>query len=361
MADEPQINASMSIDVRKFYRVISAISNASQIQIGSDGSGLTMNGERGWTLRYQITQLQEDPYSLPELSPIHYEGSAEMSSEEFCELTEAAAAVSNELTYRVSKGSLWIEARSGDYQLSAKPSRTAVVSNPAKGEIESHLIANYVRSLEPLIKRCDRVKLKLGNEKPITLDLYYSEKGKFSFAFSPKKATPTHRVRESISLPRITISKFPEFLAYLANSPSGEEARLLKLGHLETTGGDYGRLGKILGLVGGTRGKVKLTKTGIFFANVLKSDTSQAAVFLNKLLLKKVRQYKAMIKLLEKRPMDPDELYVALNSKGNRMTVDRQDLSTLLGLAMWCNVIDRRMSLYYFGRKEREIDGKRDV
>ena len=29
--------------------------------------------------------------------------------------------------------------------------------------------------------------------------------------------------------------------------------------------------------------------------------------------------------------------------------IDRQDLTTLLGLAIWCGVVDRKLALYYFG------------
>lgn len=345
-------NAKMGIDVRKFYRILSAISRASEIRIGFDEDGLSLNGLRGWTLGYHVARLQEDPYDLPEPNPMRYRGSVELSSKEFCELTDAASAISNELTYRISKDGFWIEAASGDYQLSARPSRTAVVHNPSKEILESKLIANYVRSMEPLIRKCDKVSIRLDNGKPIELALQYSNKGTFSFSFSPRKSEPKRQSRKGISLPRLTVSKFPEFLAYLGNSPLGEELRIMKLGHLETAGGDYNRLGKILGLVEG-RKKITLTKEGVFFVNVLKSDTNQAALLLNKLLLTRVQPYITMIRLLEKRPMDPNDLYTALNSKSRKVVADRQDVSTMLGLAMWCNVIDRRMSLYYFGRKER--------
>ncbi len=348
------IDASFGVNVQKFARILPALGRATEILIGADENGLTLGGKRDWAIDFRVSRLLDDPYDLPEPNKVKFEGSVILSSGEFCELTDAAAAVSNDMIYRMSRDKFWIEATAGTYQFSATPSKKAEIRNRPRKELETHVIATYVRSIEPLIKKCENVELWLGDHKPVKLDLLYSNKGVFSFTFSPQKKAERRRSRGGVSLPRLTVSKFPEFLLYLANSPSGEELQILKLGHLETAGGDYTRLGKILGLVERTRRKVGLAQGGIVFADVLKSDRKQAAILLNKLLLKKIVQYRTMIRLLERRPMDPTELYRELNSAliKQKSSVDKQDVSTLLGLAMWCNVIDRKMSLYYFGKPE---------
>jgi len=346
---------SFDADISKFSRILPNLGHAKEIAISGSEDGLRLSGSKEWEASFKINRLIDDPYNLPEPRSINHEARVEVPASEFCDLINTASSISNELVFRVSEGKFSVEACSGDYQLLAKPSGSAKLRNGRRSYVESHAIVAYLRAIEPLVKKCDNVDLLLGNQKPVRLDLHYSDKALFSFSFSPKKREPQKQPRGGISLPRLTVTKFPEFLVYLANSPGGEQLRILKLGHLETEGGDYSRLGKMLGLVEGGRGTVRLTKNGEYFVSIFKSDVDQARAYLNKLLLTKLKPYEAMIQSLKKKPMDQSELQLVVNSALARegMKMDKQDISTMLGLATWCEVIDRKMTLYYFERREK--------
>jgi len=349
----PIEHPSFGADISKFSRILPNLSHVKEIAVGAGEDGLRLSGSKEWEVSFKISRLTDDPYDLPEPKSINHDACVELSASEFCDLINTASSISSELIFRVSESRFSVEASSGDYQLFAKPSPSTKVRNGGRKLVESHAIIAYFRAIEPLVKKCDNVNLLLGGEKPVRVDLHYSDKAVFSFSFSPKKREPPKRARGGISLPRLTVTKFPEFLVYLANSPDGERVRILKLGHLETEGGDYSRLGKMLGLVGVGGGRIRLTKDGEYFVNIFKSDINQARAYLNKLLLTKVKPYEIMLQSLKKRPMDQSELWLAVNSAlaRRRIKMDKQDISTMLGLATWCEVIDRKMTLYYFERR----------
>lgn len=353
--ENPIEHSSFGADISKFPRVLPNLTRAKEIVIGVGEDGLTLTGSKEWEASFRISPLTDDPYDLPEPKNIKHDACVELPASEFCDLINTASSISSELIFRTSDGRFSVGASSGDYELLAKPSSCAKVRSGGKSLVESHAIVAYFKAIEPLVRKCDSVNLLLGGQKPVRVDLHYSDKAVFSFSFSPKKRQSPKLARGGISLPRVTVTKFPEFLVYLANSPDGERVHVLKLGHLETDGGDYSRLGKMLGLVEPERGRVRLTKNGEYFVNIFKSDIDQARAYLNKLLLTKMEAYEAMMQCLKKRPMDQSELQLSVNSalvrKGVKM--DKQDISTMLGLATWCGVIDRKMTLYYFERREK--------
>ena len=65
----------------------------------------------------------------------------------------------------------------------------------------------------------------------------------------------------------------------------------------------------------------------------------------------KYDSYNTMIQILKNNRLDPDELYLEINNileKNEYPKIDRQDLSTILGLGMWCGMIDKKLDLYYY-------------
>jgi len=348
--------STFGADISKFSRVLPNLAHAKKIAIGVSDDGLRLSGSKEWKVNFNISRLSDDPYDLPEPKSFRHEARVDLPASEFCDLINTASSISSELVFRVSDGKFSVEASSGDYNLFARPSGSAKVRNDGRKLVESHVIVSYLRAIEPLVKKCDTVNLLLGHQDPVRVDLRYSNKAVFSFSFSPKKRESTKRPRDGISLPRLTVTKFPEFLVYLANSPDGERVRILKLGHLETEGGDYSRLGNMLGLVVGAKGRIRLTKEGEYFVSIFKSDVDQARAYLNKLLLTRVKPYEIMLQSLKKRPMDHSELQQIVNGvlAPRRIKMDKQDISTMLGLATWCDVIDRKMTLYYFERREKK-------
>jgi len=364
VGDLPESRLAFGIDVSKFNRILPNLLYANEIWINVDSGALEIEAAKEWKLRFRISWLDQDPYDLPEARNIRYDVCVEIPSQEFTSLISAASTVSNELVFSLLKDRFYVNAASGDYTFLAEPSKViqSFLAEPSDneerkgGNISASVLANYLRTLDGLIRKCDKVKIWLGNCMPVKLDLTCSDKGMFSFSLSPKKgqARPRGKARrEGTSLPRLTVTKFPEFLLYVANCPNGAETRIMKLSHLETSAGDYARLASMLNLAVRDRGRVALTDSGEQFVNILREDAEQAKLFLNRLLISKIKAYDMLITSLRKKPMDPRELYVEVNTrlkKRKEHEIDNQDLSTMLGLATWCGVIDRKMALYYFGK-----------
>ena len=119
-------------------------------------------------------------------------------------------------------------------------------------------------------------------------------------------------------------------------------------------GGDYGRMAKELGLAQRTRGRIKLSKTGEVFVNLMQNDPKQAKAFLHNLAFSKIKSYKVMVSSLRKKTLAPEELYQEINrrlKKKAEYSIDKQELSTLLGLAIWCGIVDRKLALYYLKKR----------
>jgi len=365
VGDLPESRLAFGIDVSKFNRILPNLQHAGEIWMNADSGALEIEAAREWKLRFRINWLDQDPYDLPEARNITYDACVEIPSQEFSSLVNAASTVSNELIFSLLNDRFSMTAASGDYSFLAEPSKMiqSFLVEPSRIEetkrsISASVIVNYLRTLDGLIRKCDKVKIWLADGKPVKLELPCSDKGIFSFSLSPKKgqARPKGKTRRGgVSLPRLTVTKFPEFLFYVANCPNGAETRILKLSHLETSAGDYARLASMLGLAVRDRGKIVLTTSGEQFVNILRENVEQAKLFLNRLLISKINAYAILITSLKKKPMDPGELYVEVNNRLRRrkeQAIDRQDLSTMLGLATWCGVVDRKMALYYFGKPE---------
>ena len=63
------------------------------------------------------------------------------------------------------------------------------------------------------------------------------------------------------------------------------------------------------------------------------------------------------MRILSAKPLDPDELFEEINNlskKEDDYIIDKQDLNTLLGIAMWCEKIDKKLALYYFEDDEQQ-------
>jgi hypothetical protein len=57
-----------------------------------------------------------------------------------------------------------------------------------------------------------------------------------------------------------------------------------------------------------------------------------------------------MIDLLQSSRFELDELFNEINDKlteEKKPIIDRQDLSTLLGIGLWCGLIDKKMALVF--------------
>jgi hypothetical protein len=343
------------LDLSRLGQIMPTLSRAKSIVLNADGHALELQAVTKWELNYRIGWISEGS-SLAEPKRMRYEGRVEIPANDFIALIDHATAVSRELIFAIRGQSFTASATGGAYEFTAKPLGHLHVESSSHDEITVHVLANYLRSLRPLIEKCTTVKVFLGKEKPIRLDFVCGDKAVFSFALSPKRLHLIEKSkvdRNGTSLPRLTASRFPDFLLYLSSNSKGESQRSLENAGLETSGGDYSRLAAILGMATREQSKLQVTRRGLQFAGLIKSSPDAAKLFLHKSITEHVRAYSILIDLLRHHPMSAEDLFEAVNVRMKRkgaVSVDEQDLSTLLGLAAWCGIVDRKMALYYFGR-----------
>jgi hypothetical protein len=264
------------------------------------------------------------------------------------------------LTFKITGKNLIISTGSGDYSFSGTPLKPINIDNNGDQIVSASAIASYIKTLTALINKCEKIVVSIGNDKPLRLDLRYQDKGVFSFLLSNKRQNArAHETldREGTSLPRLTVTKLPELLLYLTACPKGEETRFLQEAGLETSGGDYGRMAQELQLAERLERRLKLSKSGEVFVNLMQNDQNQAKTFLHGLAFSRLESYKAMVDCLKEKALTPEELFLEINKRRNRMSghsIDRQDLSTLLGLAMYCGILDKKLALYYLKRSDEK-------
>lgn len=355
---QPKPSISFAIDVSRFSKFLPRLASADSISMNVYEDALELEAVRKWKMRFRVNFLEEDPYILSEPKAISYEASAEIPAKEFADIVRAASTISNELVFSIHNDIFSTSSKFGDYSFSAEPSRVERIKDVDNQRISASMIASYINSLSGLIKKCETVRIWLGNEKPVRLDLVYQDRGIFSFTLSHKRIQARPKKVESrggTSLPRLTVTKLPEFLTYLSGCPEGEETRFLVAAGLETSGGDYARMAKRLELASRRKGRIRLTKKGEIFVNLVQNNSNQSKKFLHTLASANIKAYRQMKEILKQKPLAPEELYEEINRKlrqEKQHRIDKQDLSTLLGLAIWCGVVDRKLALYYFGKDD---------
>ena len=350
---------SFGIDVSKFSKFLPTLISADTLSLEIDANGLLLEATKKWKARFKINFLEQDPYDLPEPKKFKHDASAEVDSSEFSKLVNTAAAISNEIKFTISPEKFLIGTSSGDYSFTGEPSKVAILEKVNKS-VSSSVIASYIKTLGGLINKCSKIYVRISDNTPVQLDMQYKDIGVFSFVLSHKrKGASSNNVtdRNGTSLPRLTVSRLPEFLLYLTACPSGEETRFLQDAGLETSGGDYSRMAQELGLASRSASKLKLTREGEVFTNLLQNDQGQAKTFLHGRAFAKIAAYKVLVNSLKEKSLTPEELFQEINSHQKNLSmyqIDKQDLSTLLGLAIWCEIIDRKLALYYLKREITE-------
>lgn len=346
---------SFGIDISKLRSFLPKISKAKHIAMKVNDNSLDLIASKDWNMIFSIVFLEKDIYNLPEPDRVYYDSYVVLNAKEFSNLVDAASTISSELIFSIEGKDFIIKSNSGDYSFTGNPSQILEFDGKLN-KIETFVIASYLSYLTPLIKRCDRIRVQLGNGKPVRFDLMYRDKATFSFILSQRRRKVLRvKIQESrggTSLPRLTISKLPEFLLYLSTCTEGESTRVLVAAGLETTGGDYSRMAIKLGLATRRDKRLHITRDGESFINLLKNDPKYSKQFLHKLASSEIEAYEIMLSCLREKPLAPDELFLEINRKlgeARKHRIDKQDLNTLLGLGIWCGIVDRKLALYYFG------------
>ena len=116
----------------------------------------------------------------------------------------------------------------------------------------------------------------------------------------------------------------------------------------ETENGSYTRLGEMLKFTTKRSGIVYLSSEGKDFLTSLEKRSGKTK--LNKKLKENIPEYNYMLKLLSDTPKSFNDIVNNLKRSKKYSMKNKEDVLLLLGLATWCNAIDRRMGLYYFGK-----------
>lgn len=346
---------SFGFDVSKFSKILSGLTKASNIIITLKTGVIEFKTQENWKISYQIQWIDEDPLNLPEPLKLTYNTIIDLPSTEFTKLIKQASNLSNELSISLKQNKLYFTASSIDYSFEAESLKPLKIHSSSM--VSTNVISNYIKTLDSLINRCENVRIFLQKDKPFRLDLSYLDKGKFTFYISHQKLSVRPKIsgRGGTSLPRISMTRFPEFIRFVGKNNDGIEKKLLRMALVETKGGDYTRLGKKLKLVYQYSKKIQLTDKGKEILSLIVNDLENAKLKIHTIALERIPQYKIMIEDLMDRPMTRDEIYKIVNKrlkKEKKYLIDKQDLSTLLGLATWSGALDRQLALYYFGVEE---------
>ena len=345
---------SFAIGCSKLSSIASTLT-APEIFLRIDEGRIQFSTKENWTSSFAIRWLRADPYNLPEPTVFDYEATLNIPAKELTGIIRKASAISHEVTFSAEKpNKVSIFAATENYSFVAQP-LSPHFQIEVKEPVSVSIILDYLKTLQYFIDRCESAKISIGNEKPLRVDLKYENKGTFSFSFSHKRKEKAEKVerrrRGGTSLPRVSMKTFERYVIQLSKYPEGADPKIFEIAGLETKGGDCWRLSDILTLAYKEKGRVKLTPPGEAFVSLYEKDKEKAKQFLHILAKNTIIPYKLMIETLET-PIALDELRDRINElleKKHDYRINGQDLSTLIQIAKWCNVLKKGAGLLSFG------------
>ena len=344
---------SFAIECSKLSRILPTLT-ASVIFMKIDEGQIQFSTKEKWSSTFNIKWLRIDPYNLPEPNIFDYEATLSISAKELADIVRKASAISHEITFSApGPNELTIFATKENYSFIAQslsPHFKVDVKQPASISI----ILDYLKALQYFMRKCELARIYIGNKKPLRVDLTYENKGAFSFSFSHKRKEKVQKAerinRGGTSLPRISMKTFERYIVQLSKYPEGADPEIFEIAGLETKGGDCWRLSDILTLAYRDKRKVKLTPLGEAFVSLYEKDENKAKQFLHMLARNTIIPYKIMVEELET-PVTLEDLQQrisALLKEEGRYWINGQDLSTLIEIAKWCNVLKTRAGLLSF-------------
>ncbi|MFW9890109.1 MAG: hypothetical protein ACFFER_18150, partial [Candidatus Thorarchaeota archaeon] len=322
------------------------------ITINANSDELTLAGESN-KLHYTLTSISDESLlDLSEPKKPEYFVSTQLPCLEFVDAAKGAAVVAKEIMIEIHAKKVILSATRDSYSYKANIAAKSQYSG-RKRKINGTVILKYLQAIEPLIKLSTELHLNAGDEVPIQLFLTINRDAIFSFSLAPRKgrvSASARRNRQGKSLPRLTASKFPKYILYLSAFPTGVPVDELRRADIETDGRDYTRMAKMIGFVEPVGADLTLTETGGQFAEFLRSEIDLAKSYLHNILTEKVPSYGILISILREGHIEAEELYRRMNKevpKSNIGSIDQQDFSTLIGLAGWCDKVDRRLGMIF--------------
>jgi len=341
---------SFGLEIKKLGKILPKISVANKISLNFNEDSIELIAQHEWKMNFIFKYLVDDIFDLSKPKEIKYNNSITIDAKEFSKLIDTASVLSTETKFLLNKNGFYVKTDHEDFTFLGEPSKIDEIQKSIS-EVESSVVSNYLRQLSSLFNYCDRIRVNLDENQPIKLDLIFKN-AEFTFIFSHKRNLHNKKRmdRQGTSLPRLSVSKFPEFLIYISAFPNGQRVNLLINAGFETKGRDYSRLARNLELVEVKEGRIFLSDKGKIFINYLRSNSNDAKRLLHGLVYEKYDSYRNMVGILKNSRYDLNELFNAINrnlQQENKPTIDFQDISTLLGIGLWCGLIDKKMALIF--------------
>jgi len=354
---------SFGVDLGKIGPIVRNIGSKELFLEIADNS-LQIKLVNGWATNYKLNWLEDDS-DLPDPLKQNYTAKVTIPSTDFLNIIKDASTVSREIEFEVDKKELRVSATKQGFTYSTKlefKKRLQYKIELKKKSAKSSAILDYLRTLSEIIIKCKEVELNLGDNLPLRLNLKYSGGGTFTFIISNKQITTSRAAMgerkdrfesspkvSTSSIPQITVTKFPDFIKSLHVEGGVDEHDALHSIY-ETDDGDFTRIAKLLGLVRRRKGRLYLSEDGISFAKSLRRDSRPGKLRLHKIIQEKVPEYNKLLNLLSGKPSDVATItdHFKFSKKKGAIITKKDDIILLLGLATYCNMIDRKLGLYYF-------------
>ena len=356
---------SFGVDLGKIGPIVRNIGSKELFLEIADNS-LQIKLVNGWATNYKLNWLEDDS-DLPDPLKQNYTAKVTIPSTDFLNIIKDASTVSREIEFEVDEKELRVSATKQGFTYSTKLEFKKRLQNKIElktKSAKSSAILDYLRTLSEIIIKCKEVELNLGDNLPLRLNLKYSGGGTFTFIISNKQITTSRAAmgvrKDRIELnpkvstspiPQITVTKFPDFIKSLHVEGGVDEHDALHSIY-ETDDGDFTRIAKLLGLVRRRKGRLYLSEDGISFAKSLRSDSRPGKQRLHKIIQEKVPEYNKLLNFLSGKPSDVAAItnHFRFSKKKGAIINKKDDIILLLGLATYCNMIDRKLGLYYFGK-----------
>ena len=354
---------SREAEIGKLKQVIAKITKEKKLNLDIRKKNIALNFINNEKTRYELDWLEDEEFNLPEPNNLDYDAEITIPSKEFLEIINEASSVSREIFFRIEDGKFVAGSEEGGFSYRKTINLSGQVFEPFKNKIpkkdvKTWTILDYLKTVSEMVTQCGEVKLGLSDELPLRMELSYRGRGTFTFIISNKgfsaaeegakknseykKASP---VTGNFSPPQISVTKFPKFLESVEN---GMPLKNLLHSRYETESGSYTKIGELLKFTTKRDGIVYLSNEGKEFLKSLEKRSAKTK--LNKKLKENIPEYKNMLKLLSSTPQNFEDIVKSLKKSKKYSMKDKEDVLLLLGLATWCNSIDRKLGLYYFGK-----------
>lgn len=350
-------------DIGKLRQVISKITKDKTMYLDIRKKNIALNFVNSGKTRYELGWIDEEQFNLPEPQNLNYDAQITISSSEFLEIVKEASAVSREIFFGVENGKFIVGSHDGGFSYRKTIDLSDQMFESFKNKIprrdvKSWTILDYLMTISEIVTQCGKVKLSLSDELPLRVDLSYRGRGSFTFIISNKTLSSSEKgtkqnidykkaspITGNFKPPQISVTKFPKFLKSIKD---GIPLKNLLHSRHETENGNYTRLGELLKFTTKRDGVVYLSNEGKAFLTSLEKRSGKTK--LNKKLKENIPEYNYMLKLLSDTPQSFDDIVNNLKRSKKYSMKNKEDVLLLLGLATWCNSIDRRLGLYYFGK-----------